>query len=127
VETIRRGCPPRHRHDDDHRRVDRRGCARTRRPHAASDPLRRRLRREPELARRQIVKRGERCVVKVPLLPTLFVTSSPKDAKAIFTQPESGLRLGQALRQMAPHEMLFGAEMVDWWNGENHATLLPRD
>lgn len=78
---------------------------------------------DPELARRELTKRGERFVVNVPLLPTVFVTTSPQDAKAIFTQPDSGLRLGQALRKLAPHEMLFGAEMIDWWNGANHAKL----
>ncbi|WP_166909029.1 cytochrome P450 [Mycobacterium sp. DL440] len=77
----------------------------------------------PEFTRRQLTKRGERMLIDIPLLPKLLFTSSPQDCKAIFTERDGALKLGEALRQMAPHEMLFGAEMIDWWNGSNHALL----
>ncbi len=78
---------------------------------------------DPELARSEFAKRGERMVIDIPFLPRMLFTSSPEDCKAVFTTPDSGLRLGAALRKLAPHEMLFGSEMIDWWNGENHAKL----
>lgn len=78
---------------------------------------------DPELARKKFAKRGDRMVVDIPFLPRMLFTSSPEDCKAVFTTPDSGLRLGAALRKLAPHEMLFGSEMIDWWNGENHAKL----
>ncbi|MGH3949680.1 MAG: cytochrome P450 [Pseudonocardiaceae bacterium] len=77
----------------------------------------------PDFTRKQWVKRGDRVVVNVPGLPTLLFTSSPADCKTVFTSRDSGLRLGEALRRMAPHEVLFGTEMIEWWNGENHALL----
>ncbi|KAA0022620.1 cytochrome P450 [Antrihabitans cavernicola] len=78
---------------------------------------------DPEFARKQFDVRGDRMVVDLPLLPTMLFTAVPEDAKAVFTQVDSGLRLGEALRRLAPHEMLFGREMIDWWNGANHAKL----
>ncbi|WP_446221265.1 cytochrome P450 [Nocardia sp. IBHARD005] len=77
----------------------------------------------PELARTEVTKRGERVLVDLPLLPKMLITSSPQDCKAIFTERDGALKLGEALRKMAPHEMLFGSEMIDWWNGANHALL----
>lgn len=77
----------------------------------------------PEFTRKQLGKLGERVMVDVPMLPPLLVTSSPQDCKAIFHERGGALRLGEALRKMAPHEMLFGSEMIEWWNGANHALL----
>ncbi|MGH8460072.1 MAG: cytochrome P450 [Stenotrophobium sp.] len=77
----------------------------------------------PEFARKHFEKLGERVVVKVPLLPTLLVTSSPADCRAIFTDHSGAIRFGEALRRMAPHEAIFGTEMIEWWNGANHALL----
>lgn len=77
----------------------------------------------PEFTRKQLAKRGERVVIDVPLLPTMLFTSSPSDCKAVFTDRSGDLKFGEALRRMAPHEMLFGTEVIEWWNGANHALL----
>lgn len=76
----------------------------------------------PELARNWLLKHEDRVVFEVPFLPPLLATASPDDCKAIFTDREC-LRFGEALRRMAPHEMVFGSEMIDWWNGDNHMPL----
>ncbi|WP_446225636.1 cytochrome P450 [Nocardia sp. IBHARD005] len=77
----------------------------------------------PEFARKELLKRGERVVVDIPLLPKLLFTASPQDVKAVFGDRDGALKLGEALRKMAPHEIVFGTEMIDWWNGANHALL----
>ncbi|MGH8541182.1 MAG: cytochrome P450, partial [Stenotrophobium sp.] len=77
----------------------------------------------PEFARKWMDKKlGDRVVMKIPFLPTLLATSSPEDCKAIFTDRDH-LRFGEALRRMAPHEMVFGSEMINWWNGDKHMAL----
>lgn len=77
----------------------------------------------PEFARKHIEKLGERVYIKIPLMPPLLITSSPADSRAIFTDNTGAIRFGEALRRMAPHEMVFGSEMIEWWNGANHALL----
>ena len=77
----------------------------------------------PDYARSQFDKRGERMYVDVPLIPPMLFTSSPEDAHAVFTDRSGALLLGEALRRLAPHELVFGTEMIDWFNGENHAAL----
>jgi cytochrome P450 len=77
----------------------------------------------PEFFRKQFARLGERVAVEVPLLPPLLFTSSPADARVIFTDNTGAIRFGEALRRMAPHEMVFGSEMIEWWNGANHTLL----
>lgn len=77
----------------------------------------------PEYTRKALAERGPRTVMNVPLLPTMLFTSDPGDIRAIFADKSGNLKFGEALRKMAPHEMLFGTEVIEWWNGANHALL----
>jgi len=77
----------------------------------------------PEYTRKQVEQRGGRMVMELPFFPRLLLTARPEDCRAIFTERTGAVRFGEGLRRMAPHKMLFGTEMIDWWNGANHAVL----
>ena len=65
----------------------------------------------------------------MPGLPKLLVTCSPDDAKAMFTERDGALSLGEALNRFSPHQVLFGADNVIFLEGDEHTrerrTLAP--
>jgi cytochrome P450 family 135 len=63
---------------------------------------------------------GERFLIDVPLGPKLVVTSSPQDAKAIFSDRDGALSFGELLRRFTPHESLFGSDAFIFLDGEAH-------
>ena len=77
----------------------------------------------PETARQQLAALGERFVIDVPLLPTTFWTSSPDDVRAVFQEKSRALSLGAALRRLAPHEIVFGSRIMEWWASDDHTVL----
>jgi cytochrome P450 family 135 len=77
----------------------------------------------PETARQQLAGLGERFVLDVPLLPTMFWTSSPDDVRAVFQDKTRALSFGTALRRLAPHELIFGERIMTWWASDNHTEV----
>lgn len=77
----------------------------------------------PEFTHQDWAKRGDRIVIRLPGLTPLLFTSSPADAQVVFTDRGEALRLGEAVRRIAPQEMIFGTEVITWLNGDNHALL----
>ncbi len=77
----------------------------------------------PETARQQLSALGERFVLDVPLMPTMFWTSSPDDVKAVFQDKTRALSFGTALRRMAPHEIIFGERIMTWWASDDHTVV----
>ena len=63
---------------------------------------------------------GERFLIDIPLGPKLVVTSSPQDAKAVFSDRDGLLSFGQLLRRFTPHEALFGSDAFIFLDGEAH-------
>ncbi|HET7051717.1 MAG TPA: hypothetical protein VFI54_25830, partial [Solirubrobacteraceae bacterium] len=62
----------------------------------------------------------ERYLVKAPLAPTLLMTSSSEDCRAIFTERDGKLLFGEALRRFAPHEAMFGHDAISSLDGDEH-------
>lgn len=74
----------------------------------------------PGAHRSPLRRLGERCVIDLPGAPTLLITSSPQDAKAILTDTDGALSLGRALHRMTPHPVLFGGDSLIFLEGEEH-------
>jgi len=64
---------------------------------------------------------GERFLIDLPGSPTLLVTRSPEDARAILTDRGEALSLGRALERLTPHPVLFGSDSLIFLDGEAHA------
>ena len=77
----------------------------------------------PETARQQFAALGERFTMDVPLLPTMFWTSSPDDVRAVFQEKTRALSFGAGLRRMAPHEIVFGERIMQWWASDDHTVV----
>jgi cytochrome P450 family 135 len=77
----------------------------------------------PETARQQLAALGERFVLQVPLMPTMFWTSSPDDVRAVFQEKTGALSFGTALRRLAPHEIIFGERIMQWWASDDHTVV----
>jgi cytochrome P450 family 135 len=77
----------------------------------------------PEAARQQFAALGERCTIDVPLLPTMFWTSSPDDVRAVFQEKTRALSFGAGLRRLAPHEIVFGDRIMTWWASDDHTVV----
>ena len=77
----------------------------------------------PETARQQFAALGERFVMDMPLLPTMFWTTSPDDVRAVFQEKTRAMSFGAGLRRLAPHELLFGSRIMDWWVSEDHTVV----
>ena len=75
----------------------------------------------PGTHRSPLRRLGDRFFVDVPGLPKLLVTCSPEDAKAMFTERDGALSLGEALNRFSPHQVLFGADNVIFLEGDEHA------
>src|ERR1700741_4564742 len=61
---------------------------------------------------------GERFLIDFPVGPKLVVTSSPQDAKAVFSDRDGTLSFGELLRRFTPHEALVCRDAVlflYWW------------
>lgn len=63
---------------------------------------------------------GERCVIDLPGAPTLLISSSPADAKAVLTNRDGALSLGRALQRLTPHPVLFGGDSLIFLEGDEH-------
>ncbi len=74
----------------------------------------------PGTYRSPLRRLGERFVVDLPGVPTLLVTCSPEDAKAMFTDRDGALSLGRALHRLTPHPVLFGGDSLIFLEGEEH-------
>ena len=77
----------------------------------------------PETARQQLAALGERFTLDVPLLPTMFWTSSPDDVRAVFQEKNRAWSFGTGLRRLAPHEIVFGNRIMEWWASDDHTTV----
>lgn len=78
---------------------------------------------DPEFTRKRLARLGKRVSMNVPFLPPMLYLSDPADIRAVFADKSGALKFGEALRKLAPHELLFGTEVIEWWNGANHALL----
>jgi cytochrome P450 len=78
---------------------------------------------KPELARREMAKLGDRVVVDIPTMPTMLVTTSVDDCRAVFTECDGAMEFNEGLRRMAPHERLLGKELIDCFGGDMHARI----
>ena len=74
----------------------------------------------PGTRRSPLHRLGERFVVDLPGAPTIVVSRSPEDARAILTDPDGALSLGQALHRLTPHPVLFGGDSLIFREGEAH-------
>jgi cytochrome P450 len=77
----------------------------------------------PEAARQQFAALGERFVIDVPLMPTMLWTTSPEDVRAVFQEKTRSLSFGAALRRIAPHEIVFGKRIMEWWASDDHTVV----
>ncbi|HET9564774.1 MAG TPA: cytochrome P450 [Mycobacterium sp.] len=77
----------------------------------------------PETARQEFAAFGERFVMDVPLMPTMLWTSSPDDVRAVFQDKTRALSLGAGLRRLAPHELIFGNRIMEWWASDDHTVV----
>jgi cytochrome P450 len=77
----------------------------------------------PEKARQQFAALGERFVLDVPLLPTMLWTTSPDDVRAVFQEKTRALSLGAGLRRLAPHEIIFGEQIMTWWASDDRTVV----
>ena len=77
----------------------------------------------PETARQHFAALGERFTLDVPLLPTMFWTSSPDDVRAVFQEKTRALSFGAGLRRLAPHEIVFGQRIMEWWASDDHTVV----
>ena len=68
----------------------------------------------------------ERYRISPPLAPTLLLTCSPEDCRAIFTEREGKLLFGEGLRRFAPHEAMFGHDAISALDGEDHTRFRRR-
>jgi cytochrome P450 len=64
-----------------------------------------------------------RYVIDLPLAPSVLLTCSPEDCRAIFTEHDGALLFGEGLRRMAPHEAMFGHDAIAALDGEEHTRL----
>ena len=62
----------------------------------------------------------ERMTINLPLIPRVFLTASPEDCRAVFTDRSGTLLFGEGLRRFAPHEALFGHDALDALDGPDH-------
>jgi cytochrome P450 len=74
----------------------------------------------PGAARSRLARLGERFTVDLPGLPPVVMTWSPEDAKAILTDRDGALSLGQMLHRWTPHPVLFGGDSLIFLEGEEH-------
>ena len=77
----------------------------------------------PETSRQQLSTLGERFTLNVPLLPTMLWTSSPDDVRAVFQDKTRALSLGTGLRRLAPHEIVFGNRIMEWWASDDQTVM----
>src|SRR2546423_107726 len=75
---------------------------------------------KPNGRRSPLWEGGERFLVDFPVGPKLIVTSSPQDAKAVFSDRDGALSFGELLRRFTPHESLFGSDAFIFLDGEAH-------
>lgn len=75
----------------------------------------------PGTERSSLRRLGDRFVVDLPGVPTLVMTCSPADAKAILANRDAALSLGPVLHRWTPHPVLFGADSLIFLEGEDHA------
>src|SRR5436305_10266938 len=68
----------------------------------------------------------ERYRISAPLAPTILLTCSPEDCRAIFTEREGKLLFGEGLRRFAPHEAMFGHDAISALDGEDHTRFRRR-
>src|SRR3954451_13118610 len=74
----------------------------------------------PGAARSRLARLGERFTVDLPGLPPVVMTWSPEDAKAILTDRDGALSLGQMLHRGTPHPVLFGGDSLIFLEGEEN-------
>ena len=53
----------------------------------------------------------------------MFWTSSPDDVRAVFQEKTRALSLGAGLRRLAPHEIVFGSRIMEWWASDDHTVV----
>jgi cytochrome P450 family 135 len=75
---------------------------------------------KPNGRRSPLWEGGECFLVDFPVGPKLIVTSSPQDAKAVFSDRDGALSFGELLRRFTPHESLFGSDAFIFLDGEAH-------
>jgi cytochrome P450 len=75
---------------------------------------------KPNGRRSPLWELGERFLIDFPVGPKLVVTSSPEDAKAVFSDRAGALSFGELLRRFTPHESLFGSDAFIFLEGEAH-------
>jgi cytochrome P450 family 135 len=68
----------------------------------------------------------ERYVMDLPLAPSVLLTCSPEDCRAIFTERDGALLFGEGLRRFAPHEAMFGHDAIAALDGPDHTRFRRR-
>ena len=53
----------------------------------------------------------------------MFWTSSPDDVRAVFQEKTRALSFGAGLRRLAPHEIVFGNRIMEWWASDDHTVV----
>lgn len=80
----------------------------------------------PQSFRRWTATAPERYRLRAPLAPTVVLTCSPEDCRAIFTERSGALLFGEGLRRFAPHEAMFGHDAISAVDGEDHTRFRRR-
>jgi cytochrome P450 family 135 len=73
----------------------------------------------PGTRRSRLHRLGERFVVDGRGLPTILVTTSPQDAKAILANSDA-FSFGEVLARFTPHDVLFGSDTFIFLEGDDH-------
>jgi cytochrome P450 len=68
----------------------------------------------------------ERYLMELPLAPPVLLTCSPEDCRAVFTERDGALLVGEGLRRFAPHEATFGHDAIAALDGEDHTRFRRR-
>lgn len=55
---------------------------------------------------------GDRFVIRLPGTPPILAMTSPSDIREVFTSDPEALSLGAMVKRTAPHERVFGPEIV---------------
>lgn len=63
---------------------------------------------------------GDRFVWRMPGLPPMVCVTDPADVRAVFTGDQTALHFGEALKKIAPHELILGANSITVKDDEAH-------
>jgi cytochrome P450 len=62
----------------------------------------------------------DRFVIRMPGLRPMVCVTDPADVRAVFSRDQTALHFGEALKTLAPHELVLGSTSITVKDGEAH-------